>query len=177
MFQIALMVFSTSLAADPCVSGVPVGKRPGPYSFLVATGPQSGQQTCYICDQEDKPAVVVFTRKLDEPLAKLLLQLDGEVAKKKGSGFKVWMTQLTPKADLDSLSNWSKKQGLKSIPLGAFEDVDGPPAYKLNVDAEVTVLLFVKKKVVANFAFRDGELKDENAKKVMEELPKLFEGK
>ncbi len=24
-------------------SGTPVGKRPGPYSFLVATGPQRGQ--------------------------------------------------------------------------------------------------------------------------------------
>ena len=52
--------------------------------------------------------------------------------------------------------------------------MDGPPAYKLTLDADVTVLLFVKKKVVANFAFRADELTDEAVAAVVKELPKLF---
>ena len=50
-------------AAPPPESGVPIGKRPGPYSFLVATGPQRGQLTCYVCEQHEanKPAVIVFS--------------------------------------------------------------------------------------------------------------------
>ena len=64
---------------DPCVSGVPVGKRPGPYSFLVATGKERGQQTCYICEQHEgnKPAAVVFARSTSDPLGKLLTRARG----------------------------------------------------------------------------------------------------
>ena len=70
------------------------------------------------------------------------------------------MTQLAEKADLDALAKWAQKQGLKTVPVGAFEDADGPPSYKLHKDADVTVLLFAKQKVIANFAFRAGELTD-----------------
>src|SRR5438067_13536926 len=93
-------------AADPCVSGVPVGKRPGPYSFLVATGPERGKPTCYICEQHEgnKPAAVVFARSLSDPLGKLLAGLDGAGAAKKDAGFKVWMTHLAATADLDALA-------------------------------------------------------------------------
>lgn len=173
---ITLLAFaSTTFAADPVVSGTPVGKRPGPYSFLVATGPQKGQQTCYICEQENKPTAVVFARTLSDPLGKLLAGLDAETTARKDSGFKAWMTQLTATADLDKLSDWSKKQGLKGVVVGGFEDADGPPAYKLHADADVTVLLFVKQKVVANFAFRTGELTDDAVKDVLKSVPKLFE--
>lgn len=172
-----LFLAAPLFAADPCVSGVPVGKRPGPYSFLVATGPEAGKQQCYICEQEDKPTAVVFARKLSDPLGKLLAGLDAEAAARKDAGFKAWMTQLTAKADLDGLSVWAKKQGLKTVAVGGFEDADGPPAYKLTADADVTVLLFVKQKVVANFAFRDGELTDDAVKEVLKSLPKLFERK
>lgn len=159
--------------ADPCVSGVPVGKRPGPYSFLVATGPERGKQTCFICEQADKPAVVVFTRSLSEPVGQLLATLDSEVPKREKQGFKVWMTQLTDKADLDGLAKWSQKQALKNVPVGAFEDSDGPPAYKLAADAEVTVLVFVKEKVVVNRAYRAGELNEVAIKDIKQSLRKL----
>jgi hypothetical protein len=166
-------------AADPCVSGVPVGKRPGPYSFLVATGPQRGQPTCYVCEQHegDKPAAVVFARTLSDPLGKLLTKLEAAGAAKKDAGYKVWMTQLADTADLDALARWAQKQGLKTVPVGAFEDADGPPSYKLARDADVTVMLFVKQKVVANFAFRAGELDDKAMEEVAKAVPALFEAK
>jgi len=163
--------------SDPCISGVPVGKRPGPYSFLVATGPERGKQHCFICEQEAKPAAVVFARTLTPALGKLLSTLEADVPKRKDSGYKVWMTQVVDKADLDGLAKWSQKQGLKSVPVGAFEDADGPPAYKLNRDADVTVLLFVNEKVVANFAFRPDELTEDAIKGVLKRLPELFEKK
>ena len=167
------------LAAEPCVSGIPVGKRPGPYSFLVATGPQRGQQTCYICEQHEggKPAAVVFARSLSEPLGKLLTRLEDAGAAKKDGGYKVWMTQLAATADLDGLAKWAQKQGLKTVPVGAFEDADGPPAYRLSKDADVTVMLFVKEKVAANFAFRAGELDDKAIAEVVKAVPQLFEAK
>ncbi|MBY0512390.1 MAG: hypothetical protein K2P78_00575 [Gemmataceae bacterium] len=172
------LAFALALpAADPCVSGVPVGKRPGPYSFLVATGPQRGQPTCFICEQADKPAAVVFARSLSDPLGKLLAKLDAEAAARKETGFKVWMTLLTPAADLDALAKWAQKQGLKDCPVGAFEDADGPPAYTLNKDADATVMLFTRQRVVANFAYRAGELDDKQVGSVLLAVPTLFEKK
>lgn len=165
------------LLADPCVSGVPVGKRPGPYSFLIATGPERGKQSCFICEQENKPTAVVFARNLTAPLGKLLAALDAEVPKRKDAGFKVWMTQLADKADLNGLAKWAQTQGLKSVPVGTYEDPDGPPAYKLSAEADVTVLLFVNEKVVANFAFRPGELTEDAIRDVGKRLPLLFEKK
>ncbi|VTU01414.1 Uncharacterized protein OS=Planctomyces maris DSM 8797 GN=PM8797T_15878 PE=4 SV=1 [Gemmataceae bacterium] len=168
-------------AADPCVSGVPVGKRPGPYSFLVATGPQRGQQTCYVCEQHEgnKPAAVVFARTLSEPLGKLLAKLEaaGAAPAAKDSGYKVWCTQLAERADLDAVAKWAQQQGLKTVPVGAFEDAAGPPSYKLHADADVTVLLFTKQRVVANFAFRAGELTDKQIDEVLKAAPQLFEKK
>ena len=179
---LCLLTLSSALTlqgADPCVSGTPVGKRPSPYSFLVATGPQRGQQTCYICEQHEgnKPAVVVFARTTSDPLGKLITKLDSEALGKKDSGCKVWMTLLADKADLDALAKWAQKQGVKSAPVGVYEDEDGPPSYKLHKDADVTVLLFVKQKVVANFAFREGELDDKAIESVLKAMPPLFEGK
>jgi hypothetical protein len=164
-------------AESPCVSGTPVGQRPGPYSFLVATGPQRGQSFCYICDTAERPAAVVFTRRLSEPLGKLLLKFDESAAQPKDA-LRSWLTVLGEKTiGLDDLAKWSKEWGLKSVPVGVFDDPDGPPSYQLSADAEVTVLLFVNKKVVANFAFRAGEMNDAAIAKVVEALPKLMEKK
>jgi hypothetical protein len=177
--SLALTLALTLQAAPPPESGTPVGKRPGPYSFLVATGPQRGQQTCYICEQHEgnKPAVVVFARTTSDPLGKLMAKLDAAAIANKDSGCKVWMTLLAEKADLDTLAKWSQKQGLKTAPVGAFEDADGPPSYKLHKDADVTVILFTKQKVIANFAFRTGELDDRAIEKVLKAMPALFEAK
>ena len=174
------LAFSLTLsAAEPCASGLPVGKRPGPYSFLVATGPQRGQQTCYICEQHEggKPAVVVFAKTLSDPLAKLMAKLEAARPAKNDLGYKTWLTHTTASANLDVLAKWAQDKGLKGVPVGAYEDADGPPAYKLNKEADVTVMLFVKEKVVANFAFRTGELDDKVIDKLMLSVPKLFEAK
>jgi hypothetical protein len=145
----------------------------------VATGPQRGQQTCYICEQHDenKPGIVVFARSLHSALGQLLSQLDAAAQQHKNSGCKVWMTLLTEKADLDALAKWAQQQGLKSCPVGAFEDADGPPSYKLHKEADVTIILFTQQKVVANFAFRAGELDDTAIATVMKSVPLLFDKK
>ncbi len=158
-------------ADDACTSGTPVGKRPGPYSFLIATGPERGKPTCLICEQLDKPAVIIFTRSLSEPVGALLQELDAQTAKHSASGFKVWLTQLSETADLDSLAKFAQTHGIKSSPVGVFEDLDGPPSYRLNREAEVTVLVFVNQKVVFNAALRADKLTDAQRAKIVAAVP------
>lgn len=172
-----LLLCIVLFAGEPCISGVAVGKRPGPYSFLVATGEHRGKQSCFICEQAEKPAVVVFSRSTNKPLGKLLVGLDAEMPKQKEKGFKAWMTLLAEKGDLDQLAKWSHETGLKNLAVGVFENKDGPPSYTINDDAEVTILLFTKEKVVLNFAFRAEEWNEEAAKKVLEALPKFLDTK
>jgi len=162
-------------AAEPCQSGVPVGQRPGPYSFILSTGMGRGQSQCFICETEDRPAVIVFARSLSEPAGKLAAQIDKAVPEHKKADLRAWVTFLhDDQAAFDpKVVDWAKKHALRTLPVGVYEDAAGPPTYKIAKDADVTVLLFVKKKVVANFAFREGELNDEKSAEIMKALPKI----
>lgn len=164
-------------AAEPCQSGLQPGQRPGPYTFLVATGPQRGQLHCYICETADKPAVVIFARTLNEPLGKLTRGLDKAVQAYKTSDLRAWVTFLNDDQTAfdPKVVQWGKEHAVRSVPLGVFEDAGGPPTYRLSRDADMTVLLFVKQKVVANFAFRSGELTQEKTIDILRTISRLTE--
>lgn len=168
------VIVPTSIAGEPCVSGPQVGQRPGPYSFLVATGPERGQPTCYVCETADKPAVIVFARSVSDRLGKLMLACDEAVAARPRDGMRAWMTVLGEKTiGLDDLAKWATKAGLKSVPVGVFDDPVGPPSYRLADDADVTVIVFENRKVTGNFAFRRGELDEAAVKLVANHLARL----
>ena len=180
VFGLALCVGGAELrAAEPCQSGLQTGQRPGPYSFVISTGKQRGQSCCFICETADRPAVVVFARTLTDSLGKMVRQIDQGVANNKGSEMRAWVTFLSEdQPGLDpKVVQWSKKHATGNVPLGVFEDPVGPPTYLLAREAEVTVLLSVKQKVVANFAFRAGELNDAGVFEIMKALPKIVREK
>jgi len=166
-------------AADPCKSGLPEGKKPGPYSAVVLTGPERGQSYCYICETADRPAVIVFARTLTDPLGKLVHKIDKALAEHKKAELRGWVTFLAKDtAEFEArVVSWGKDHAISNLPLEIFTDTIGPPSYRLSRAADVTVLLFVKRKVVANFAFRPGELNDARAAEVLQALPKILKGK
>jgi hypothetical protein len=175
----SLCLCRDSFSDEPCNSGPQPGQRCGPYSALISTGPQRGQSFCYVCETGDKPAVVVFARTLTDPLGKLLAQLDKAVAAHQKADLRVWVTFLCDnQTEMDpKVVKWSQQHAIRSVPLGIFEDPLGPPSYRLSKDAEVTVLMFVKQKVVANLAFRPDELNDDKTKEVMNALPRIISEK
>jgi len=70
---------------------------------------------------------------------------------------------------------WKYRDLLKRLKqFGVFEDPVGPPSYRLNKDADVTVLVFVKQKVVGNYAFHAGELTDAKVDEILKALPGLL---
>src|SRR5262245_8315863 len=98
-------------AEDPCLSGLPPGQRPGPYSFLVATGKERGQLTCYVCETADKPAVIVFARTPSKEIGEMAAELDKAVADPKNVPLRGWVTFLSndqPKMD-PQVVEWGKK--------------------------------------------------------------------
>jgi hypothetical protein len=171
-----LCVFcGSTVAEETCRSGLQPGQRPGPYTSVVSTGQERGQSYCYICETADRPAVVVFARSLNEPLAKLVQKLDRALADPKAAELRSWVTFLhedQPTFD-GAVVKWAQDKGLRRVPLGIYEDAIGPITYRLNREADVTVLLFVKQKVVANFAYRAGELDDKGIDAVVKALPEI----
>jgi hypothetical protein len=119
--------------------------------------------------------VIVFARSLSEPLGKLVQRMDKGLAEHKSAELRGWVTFLTedqPAMD-PKVVDWSKKYATGAVPLGVFEDPVGPPAYLLHRDADVTILLSVKQRVVANFAYRTGELNDAAIEQVFKALPRI----
>jgi hypothetical protein len=170
-----LILASVAAAGEPCVSGLQPGQRPGPYAAHVALGPERGKLHCYVCEAADRPVVIVFARKPTDALGKLAQAVDKALIANKAAELRGWMTFLSDDqtaADPQVVA-WGKKQGLSNLPLAVFEDVDGPPAYRLTRDADVVVLLSVKQKVVHNFAFRAGELNDKAVDAVVKALPAI----
>jgi hypothetical protein len=170
-----LGIWQTGSHADPCKSGLKVNQRPGPYTSVVATGPMRGQSHCFICEAGDRPIVIVFARTLNDPLGKLTARIDKALDQHKKSELRAWVTFLAedqPSFD-PRVVDWGQKHAIRTVPLGVFEDPVGPPSYLLNRAADVTILLSVKQRVVANFAYREGELNDAAIGEVIKSLSRI----
>jgi hypothetical protein len=166
-------------AQEPCRSGLQTGQRPGPYAAFVATGALRGQSHCFVCETADDPAVIVFARTLSEPLGKLAHELDKALTHCKAAKLRPWVTFLSDdQTSLDPLVvKWGQRHATGNVPLAVFEDLGGPPSYRLARDADVTILLSVRQRVVANFAFRPGELTEARIAEVLRALPQITDAK
>jgi hypothetical protein len=174
-----LLVAFAAIAADPLVSGLEPGRRPGPYASVVAVGKERVKSHCFICESADRPLVIVFAQKPSDALASLVRGLDRELLAHKSEELRAWVTFLSDdQPTLDpQLVKWAQDQAIRSVPLAIFEDTGGPPAYRLNREAELTVLLAVKQKVLQRFVFRAGELSDERIAGVLKAVAALAANK
>src|SRR5437764_9695430 len=124
-----LVFFFCAMASadEPCKSGLQPAQRPGPYSSLVAVGPQRGQQHCYICEAADRPVVIVFARSLSDPLGKLVSRIDKSLTEHKTAELRGWVTFLAQdQTTLDpKVVQWSQKHAIRNVPLAVFEDTVG----------------------------------------------------
>lgn len=170
-----LLIVLASPADEPCKSGLQPKQRPGPYAALVSVGPQRGQHHCYICEAGDRPTVIIFARTLSTPLGKLVRRLDQLLVDHKAAELRGWVTLLHEDATAfdPEVVQWSKQHRTGSVPIAIFEDKVGPPTYLLHQEADVTVLISAKQKVVANFAFRKNELNDQDVAEIAQAVQRL----
>src|SRR4051794_31782234 len=111
---VGLLLGMTAGAAEPVQSGPKPGQRPGPYSALVAVGPQRGQAHCFVCEAADRPVVIVFTRSLSDPLGGLVKRLDTALTTHRAADLRAWVTVLADDqtaADPQAVA-WAKKHAI-----------------------------------------------------------------
>jgi hypothetical protein len=74
----------------------------------------------------------------------------------------------------DKLKDVAQKNSIKTCIL-AIDNPAGPKAYNVAKDADVTVVLYNNRKVVANYAFKKGDLNDKAIEKILADVPKILE--
>jgi hypothetical protein len=164
-------------------SGPKVGEvLPGPFDAFNINGKIApGRQHCLVCDYGLHPVVMVFAREPAEgALASLLAKLDDAVRthadddglgacaiflSPDGQNSATNAAEQDPKkiADealaRDALAKRleARTEKLKNVVI-AYLPAEGPKDYHINPKAEVTVLFYIKHKVLANFAFPEGKM-------------------
>ena len=73
----------------------------------------------------------------------------------------------------DNLKALADKQGIKNT-IFAIDNVAGPPDYQIAKEADITVVLYNKRKIEANHAFKKGELDAKAVEAILEDLKKIL---
>lgn len=172
------IVPSVSAAAEPLKSGLQPGERlTNIFEPLNVTGPFAGEPHCLVCENGLSPVAMIFARDVNEPLVKLLAQIDKATEKNRDVQMGSFVVFLSEKEGLkEQLEAVAKKHGLKHIVL-SIDAPAGPEDFNVAKESDVTVVLYREHLVKANHAFRNGELNDAAVEKIVGDLPKIVEEK
>ncbi len=117
---------------------------------------------------------MIFAREISDPLTGLVKKIDETTTANKDKKMGSFVVFLNDDESLEKkLKEMAEKQGLKDLIL-SIDNVAGPKGYNISKDADVTVILYTKKKVVSNFAFRKGEMKNEDIDKIVADIPNIL---
>jgi hypothetical protein len=117
---------------------------------------------------------VIFAREISKPVTSLVKKIDAATAQNSDSKMASFAVFLSDQEGLDKkLKEWSDSEKIKKTAL-TIDNPGGPPSYRIAKDADVTVLLYVHKKVKANYAFKKGQLNSSDIEKIVADLPKIL---
>jgi hypothetical protein len=178
VIAITLLVGANGGLGAPLKSGPQVGQElPGPFLPLVATGDSAGKRESLEERYGSNPVVMIFARRINDSLTSLVKRIDAETAKNKGARMASFVVFLSDDDKLyDSLPRLAAKERIKHTIL-AFDSSVGPKAYKVAKEADVTVVSYVRRKVVANHAFRKGELNPRAIESILADIPRILPAK
>lgn len=116
---------------------------------------------------------MIFAREVSDSLTSLVKKIDAATAEhsdKKMGSFVVFLSDDEKLAD--QAKALAEKNNIKNTVL-AVDNVAGPKNYDVAKEADVTVVLYNKRKIESNYAFRKGELNEKGIAKVLADLPKI----
>jgi hypothetical protein len=117
---------------------------------------------------------VIFAREVTPGLTSLVKKIDEATVENNHNRMGSFVVMLNDDESLEKqLKELAEKEKLQKIVL-TIDNPAGPKAYKISKDADVTVLLYTQGTVKVNHAFRKGEMKDEDAKKIVDDLSKIL---
>ena len=120
---------------------------------------------------------MIFAREVSDSLTSLVKKIDAETAKNKSAKMGSFVVFLTDDEKLDdALKSLAEKEGIKTCVL-SIDNPAGPKGYNVAKDADITVVLYNKRVVMANHAFKKGELSSKAIDQIVSEIPKILPSK
>jgi hypothetical protein len=162
---------SIVFAANP-KSGPQAGEKvPGPFHPLNINGESAGKKACLYCKAGDSPSVAIFARNADDPvLEKLIVAVDAATVKNAKAELNSYVVFCSGDDKLEAkLKHMAEKTKLKELIL-SIESETGPEKYNISKDADVTILVYKDRTVVANHAFEKGKLSEKDVETVLGEI-------
>jgi hypothetical protein len=141
-------------------------------------GVADGDKLCYRCRLGSKPVVMVFSRKADDRLAALIKELNDTLPKHDDQKLSSFVNLIGSK-DSDALKATAKKFGektkLEHVAIVVPEESEnGPESYRINPDADVTVLIYRDGTVAANHTFAPGKLDAKGIASIIADTAKIL---
>jgi len=116
---------------------------------------------------------MIFAREVSDNLTSLVKKIDAETVKNGKKNMGSFVVFLNDEEGLfDKLKKLAEKEGLKECVL-TIDNVTGPEDYKIAKEAEVTVVLYNKRTVEANYSFRKGELNAQAIERIVKDVSKI----
>jgi hypothetical protein len=120
---------------------------------------------------------MIFAREVSDPLTSLVKKIDAATVKNSANRMCSFVVFLTDEENAkDKLKTLADKEGIKKTIL-TIDNVPGPPDYHIAKEADVTVVLYNKRKVEVNYAFKKGELNSQKIDQIIGDLPKILPNK
>jgi len=170
--SLALLLLFALPAADDVTSGPQVGATvPGQFLTVPINGPDAGEETCLYCKYGNAPVVMVFAPKPSEELAKLVRALEAAFGKAPEECTVCAIVTDPSAATRRELGKWADEANLKRIVV-AVVDPSRVKDYELNAAAGATVILYSRKVVRLNEAFKPGALDEKSVERIVAEAKK-----
>ena len=120
---------------------------------------------------------MIFAREISKPVTSLVKKIEAATVKNSSANMASFAVFLSDEEGLDKkLKEWADKEKIKKTAL-TIDNPAGPSGYHIAKDADVTVLLYVKKNVKANYAFKKGDLKQKDIEKIVGDLSTILPDK
>jgi hypothetical protein len=117
---------------------------------------------------------MIFAREVSDPLTSLVKKIDAATAKHKDAHMGSFVVFCSNDDGLEKkLKSLAEKQKLEHVVL-TIDNPSGPTGYSVAKDSDVTVVLYTKGTVKANYAFRKGELKSADVDKIVGDVKKIL---
>lgn len=176
-FAIAVaLVLGVAQAEEKAIkSGPQAGEElAGPFHPLNVNGPAAGKKFCLYCSNGGNPVAMVFARSVTPEVATLAKKLDAACAKNSKAKMGSFFVFCSDEDGLETkLKKVAKENDLKKVVL-SIDNPAGPDGYKVNKDADVTVVLYKNRTAKANFTFAKGsKISDKDIEKILEATSKI----
>src|ERR1051326_8672090 len=114
---------------------------------------------------------MIFAREISDPLTSLVKKIDAATVQNNSCSMGSFVVFLSDDESLEKKLKELNTTAHLSKTVLTIDNPAGPNGYHVSKDADVVVVLYSQKNVKANFAFKKGDLKEQDIDKILANLP------